>query len=208
MPKLISLGLAVPPYETPQWLAKMYALEHFHGSVPHLDRMAQVFDHAEIDTRYFVVPHEWWLTGDHSLKSRNDFYLTAATDLAAQARTSALAKTNLPLDAIDNLLLVTSTGIAAPSLDARLINCLRLRCDVRRTPIWGLGCAGGVAGLARAAEIARAYPKSITALVGVEISSVTFQFDDRSKKNFIAVSIFGDGAAAALVAGDDSPESG
>jgi alkylresorcinol/alkylpyrone synthase len=208
MAHVIGLGLAVPPYVMPQAVAKALALEHFSGALSHVERLAQVFEHAEIDTRYVVVPPEWWRSGDHSFKARNEFWVSAALELATQAITRALDAAGIPPTAIDNLLVVTSTGIASPSLDAYLINCLGLRRDVRRTPIWGLGCAAGVAGLARAAELARAYPRSITLLVAVEISSLTFQFGDRSKKNFIAVSLFGDGAAAALIAGDQREETG
>lgn len=208
MAHLIGLGLAVPQYLVPQAMAKALALEHFGGALVHSERMAQVFDHAEIDTRYVVVPPEWWRTGDHSFKARNEFWVTASVELASQAIGQVLDYASITPDAIDNLIVVTSTGIAAPSLDAYLINCLGLRQNVRRIPIWGLGCAAGVAGLARAAELARAYPHSLTLLVAVEISSLTFQFGDRSKKNFIAVSLFGDGAAAALVSGDDRAETG
>jgi len=208
MARVIGLGLGVPPYVMPQGVAKALALEHFGGALSHLERMAQVFDHAEIDTRYVVVPPEWWRTGDHSFRARNEYWVNAAVELSMQATLRALDNAGMPPTAIDNLLVVTSTGIAAPGLDAYLVNCLGLRRDVRRTPIWGLGCAAGVAGLARASELGRAYPHSLTLLVSVEISSLTFQFGDRSKKNFIAVSLFGDGAAAALIAGDRRDETG
>src|SRR5579859_2588571 len=95
MAHLIKLGLAVPPYVMPQAVAKALALEHFGGKLPHLERMAQVFEHAEIDTRYVVVPPEWWRTGDHSFKARNDFWVSAAVELAAQAISRALDNAGL-----------------------------------------------------------------------------------------------------------------
>ncbi|MBC8075397.1 MAG: type III polyketide synthase, partial [Chloroflexales bacterium] len=93
-------------------------------------------------------------------------------------------------------------GMASPSIDAQLINRLGMGVHTRRTPIWGLGCAGGVAGLARADEYVRAFPTQRALLVGVELCSITFQWGDLSKRNIIAASLFGDGACAVLVEGD------
>jgi alkylresorcinol/alkylpyrone synthase len=103
---------------------------------------------------------------------------------------------------VDHIFFVSTTGLAAPSLDARLMALLGMSRHTRRTPIWGLGCAGGVAGLARASEYVRAFPAQRALLVCVELCSVTFQFDDRSKRNLVATSLFGDGAAAVLIEGD------
>ena len=208
MSHLIGLGLAVPPYAISQATAKAFTVEHFRGALSHLDRLAVVFEHARIDMRYFAAPPEWWLGGAHSLKERNDLYLSAAVELSVQAAERALAESGLTAESVDNLIVVSSSGIAAPSLDARLMNCLPLRRDMRRTPIWGLGCAGGVAGVARAAEMGRAYPDSITLLIAVETCSLTFQYEDRSKKNFVAASLFGDGAAALVISGSNRPELG
>ena len=208
MSHLIGLGLAVPPYAITQAMAKSFTVEHFKGALTHLDRLAVVFDHAQIDTRYFVAAPDWWLSGAHSLQERNDLYLRTATELSMQAALRALDEADLTPEAVDNLIMVSSSGIATPSLDAHLMNCLPLRRDVRRVPIWGLGCAGGVAGLARAAEMGRAYPKSITLLIAVETCSLTFQFEDRSKKNFVAASLFGDGAAALVIAGNGHASAG
>jgi alkylresorcinol/alkylpyrone synthase len=208
MSHLIGLGLAVPPYAISQSTAKTLAVEHFRGALTHLDRLAVVFDHARIDMRYSAAPLDWWLSGAHSFKERNDLYLNAAIELSTQAALKALAEAGIAPEAVDNLIVVSSSGIATPSLDARLMNCLPLRRDVRRTPIWGLGCAGGVAGLARAAEMGLAYPESITLLIAVETCSLTFQFEDRSKKNFVAASLFGDGAAALVIVGSARPERG
>ena len=129
-------------------------------------------------------------------------YLHEATNLAQQAIERALAEAEISAQDVNNLIFISSTGIATPSLDAMLINRLGMCGDVRRTPIWGLGCAGGVVGLSRAADVARAYPESITVVVAVETCSLAFKFDDQSKTNFIATSLFADGAAAVVVAGD------
>ena len=208
MSKIVGLGTAVPPYKVSQLVARDFAAEHFHQYLPHMHRLTQVFQNAKIDNRYFVVTHDWWRAGPHSLKERNDLYIKWATDLGTAAINRALADAGLTTRDVDNLVVVSSTGIATPSLDAYLINCMGLRRDVRRTPIWGLGCAGGVAGLARTSELARAFPKSITVLLAVETCGLTFQFEDHSKKNFISTSLFADGAAAVVIAGAERAEEG
>jgi alkylresorcinol/alkylpyrone synthase len=201
MSEIIGVGTAVPPYVIYQHQARDYAAQHFRRYLPHMNRLTTVFRHAAIDTRYFVVPPEWWDTIAHDLPERNEIYLREATAIGQQAIEHALADAGLAPQDVDNLIVVSSTGIATPSLDARLMNTMKLRPNVRRLPIWGLGCAGGVAGLARAAEMTRAYPDSITVLMAVETCCLTFQFDDISKKNFIATSLFADGAAACVLSG-------
>src|SRR5207245_2241025 len=96
---------------------------------------------------------------------------------------------------------VSTTGIATPSLDARLIDRLGLRADVQRLPIFGLGCAGGVIGLARAAALARAEPGSRVLFLVVELCTLCFRSNDFSKSNIVATALFGDGAAGAILGG-------
>ena len=108
---------------------------------------------------------------------------------------------------LDALFVVSITGIASPSLDARLINRMRLRPDIKRTPIFGVGCAGGAVGLSRAADYTLAYPDHTAALLCVEICSLTMQRDDMSTKNLIAAGLFGDGAAAVIVKGSTTANS-
>jgi alkylresorcinol/alkylpyrone synthase len=122
-------------------------------------------------------------------------------DVGERAVRAALAAAGLEPSDVDHLLAVTTTGIATPSLDALLINRLGLRTDVRRTPIFGLGCAGGAGGLARAADYLRAYPDHVAVLISSEICSLTLQREDLSIPNIIASGLFGDGAAAVVLAG-------
>jgi alkylresorcinol/alkylpyrone synthase len=206
MARIIGTGIAVPPYSISQDEARQFATEYFQRFLPHIDRMASVFKNTQIDTRYFVVPKEWWFDERHSLKERNDIYLSEATQIGRDAICAALDNAGIAPQEVDNLIVVSSTGFATPSLDARIINDLCMRSNVRRTPIWGLGCAGGVAGLARITEMCRAYPDSVTVLMAVETCGLTFQFQDWSKKNFIATSLFGDGAAAVVMVGDAHPD--
>ena len=107
-----------------------------------------------------------------------------------------------------HLFFVTVTGIATPSIDARLVNRLGLRSDVKRTPIFGLGCVAGAAGIARAADALRAFPDEVAVLLSVELCSLTLQRDDLSIPNLIASGLFGDGAAAVVLTGAARPARG
>jgi alkylresorcinol/alkylpyrone synthase len=109
---------------------------------------------------------------------------------------------------VDHVVFVSSTGESTPSLDARLANLLGFRQDVRRTPIWGLGCAGGAAGLSRARDFALADPAARVLLVALELCSLTFQRGDLDRRNLVATSLFSDGAAAAVVMGADAEPAG
>ena len=168
--------------------------EHFQN----FERFAEAYTNAGIEKRHICVPLEW-LYEDHQWKERSDLYLEAATNLAEEAVLTCIAKSALSLNQIDGIVAVSSTGFATPSLDAHLCERLALRTDIKRLPIFGLGCAGGVTGLARAAELAKAAPGSNWLLVIVELCSLTFRAHDKKKANIIATALFGDGAAAAIL---------
>jgi alkylresorcinol/alkylpyrone synthase len=163
-----------------------------------LERMIAVFGNAGIDRRYSTVPVEWYAT-PHGWTERNSLYLENALALIEEAARQAIAEADLKPEDIDQVVVVSTTGIATPSLDAMLLNRLPLRSDVRRLPIFGLGCAGGVLGLARAADLARAAPKSRVLFVVVELCALCFRHSDSSKSNVVATALFGDGAAAAVI---------
>ncbi len=118
---------------------------------------------------------------------------------------SALDKAGLEPAAIDHLFFVTVTGISTPSIDTRIINRLGMRASVKRTPIFGLGCVAGAAGLARASDYLRAFPEHTAVLLSVELCSLTLQHDDFSLANLIASGLFGDGAAAVVLNGGEHP---
>jgi alkylresorcinol/alkylpyrone synthase len=128
-----------------------------------------------------------------------------AQEVGARAVLDGLAKAGLTPEDVDALIFVTVTGVATPSIDARLMNILGLRPRVKRMPIFGLGCVAGAAGIARAADYVRAYPDQVAVLLSVELCSLTLQPEDLSIPNLIASGLFGDGAAAAIVTGADRP---
>ncbi len=188
--------------KVPAALREVWSREHYN-----LDRLEDLHRSVQVGGRYLARPLD-----DYpklvTFEQRNSAWLAAARDLSAQAVSAALATAGLEARDTDHLFSVTTTGIATPSLDARLVNRLGLRTDVRRSPLFGLGCAGGAAGLARAADYLRAYPDQVAVLVSCEICSLTFQRDDLSIPNIIASGLFGDGAAAVVLAGADRTDGG
>jgi alkylresorcinol/alkylpyrone synthase len=201
MSSIVSVGTAVPPYLLAQEEACRLAGEHFAGTIDNIDKYLQVFKNALVSERHFCVDAEWF-AAEHSLAAKNRLYLKWAETLSIQAIEACLDGTGTACDEIDNVVFVSSSGIATPSLDVALINRLGFKRDVRRLPLFGLGCAGGAAGIALCNSLIASRPKSKVLLVAVEINSLTFQRDDMSKSNLVATSLFGDGAAAVLFAGD------
>jgi alkylresorcinol/alkylpyrone synthase len=204
MPRIVSTATAVPPYRVDQQETERFARQHFAGHVPDLDRLVQVFSNAGIDARYFTRPLDW-LGEPRSLAEKNDAYIEGATAICAEAVSRLLAENGLEPGDIDYLVHVNSTGLATPSIDARLLNVLPFRRDTRRCPIWGLGCAGGAAGLAHAYHHAVGHPRERVVLVAAELCGLTFMAEDYSRSNLVATALFGEGAAAVLVAGDEVP---
>lgn len=196
--RLLSVATAVPPYSVSQSEAKAFAASFFQQDFKQLDRLLPVFDNTQIKNRYLAQPPDWY-GRPHTFTETNALYEQVALELALTAARRAMQQAATPPEEIGMIVFVSTTGIATPSLDAKLIQRLGLSKHTSRLPVWGLGCAGGVAGMARAAELARSYPDQAVLLVAVELCSLTFQYNDRSKANLIATSLFGDGAAAAVV---------
>lgn len=164
-------------------------LEHVHQS-------------AQVNTRYTALPLEKYadLT---DFGATNDAYIRAAVDLGAEAVSEALRAAALtPVD-VDMVMFTTVTGVAAPSIDARIAARLGFRPDVKRLPVFGLGCAGGAAGLARTHDYLRAWPDQVAVLLSVELCSLTLQREDRSVPSMVANGLFGDGAAAVVALGSE-----
>ena len=174
------------------------AAEMFATTPGGFDHLAPIYRNAQIEHRHSSVPIDWYLER-HSFAERNDLFVNGAVELLAEAAGKALAEAGLAAGDIDAIVTVSSTGIATPALDARLMQILPFRPQTERTPIFGLGCAGGVLGLSRAAAMAVAKPESRVLLLVVELCGLTFRYQDRSKSNLVATALFGDGAAAAIV---------
>lgn len=207
MPKLSAVCTSVPPFEISQEEASEFVYRLFRKHRKDMDRLMPVFRNAGIMRRYFSVPLEWY-GSDHSLEERNRIYIESATKLGESSIRALFTRTGLTRADIDGIFYVNTTGLATPSIDARLVNVLDLRKNIRRTPIWGLGCAGGAAGLRHAFDYLVGHPKHRVLVVAVELCGLTFVPDDYSKSNVVACALFGEGAAAALLCGDEVSNSG
>lgn len=197
-PTIQAIATAVPPYQLAQEDVRQFAALLFRGRIRHLDRLMSVFENTLIQHRHLSRPLEWF--GEpHTFAESNAIYEQMALQLGEQAACRAIEQAGISPDEIAMVIFVSTTGLATPSLDSKLIQCLGLPAHTARLPIWGLGCAGGVSGLARAAELTHAFPGKSVLLVAVELCSLTFQLDDLSKSNLVATTLFGDGAAAILL---------
>ena len=195
---LLSLATAVPPNRIAQSDAKELGRRAFGGKAALFDRLSSVFDNAGIDNRHLVAAPDWY-EHSHGWAERNAIYLQAAEQLFVEAATAAIDKAGLIPRDIDGVVGVSTTGIATPSLEARVGPRLGLRPDVRRVPLFGLGCAGGVSGLATAARLASADPGSRWLFVTVETCSISIRLVSNDPAAVVATALFGDGAAAAVV---------
>jgi alkylresorcinol/alkylpyrone synthase len=206
-PYVRSVGTALPPHYADQEtliaaFRSHWAKEHFN-----VERLEELHRAVQVGGRHLAVPlHEYPALID--LRARNDAWLRVSTEVGEQAVRQALHRAGLTPSDVDHLFFVTVTGIATPSVDARLMNRLGLRSDVKRTPIFGLGCVAGAAGTARASDVLRAYPDEVAVLLSVELCSLTLQREDLSIANIIASGLFGDGAAALVLSGAERPMAG
>ncbi len=199
--KILSVGSAFPEHEYSQQeltetLATFWKQKYFN-----VERLRDFHEHLLVGSRRFCVTLEE-LASLGGFQQRNDHYLKNALSLGEVAIRQALDKAGLHPHHIDHLFFTTVTGLAVPSIDARLINRLSCKTSIRRTPLFGLGCLGGAAGIARAADYVKAYPDQIAVLLSVELCSLTMQHADLSIANIVGSGLFGDGAAAVIVAGD------
>jgi alkylresorcinol/alkylpyrone synthase len=200
IPRILSVARALPPHFVEQEallqaFRELWGQKHFN-----LERLEQLHRAVRVGGRHLALP----LDGYRALSSfaaRNAAWTEAAVGLGADAVRSALLAADVAPAQVDHLYFVTVTGIATPSIDARLVEPLGLRADVKRVPIFGLGCVAGAAGLARVADVLRGGPDEVAVLLAVELCSLTLQREDLSIPNIIASGLFGDGAAAAVLDG-------
>ncbi len=194
------MGRALPPHYADQEtltaaLRAHWAARHFNA-----DRLDELHRAVKVKGRHLALPLQEYPPLDSFGKS-NDAWIRVAEELGAEAVRRALAAAGLEPRDVDHLVFVTVTGLATPSIDAKLVNRLGLRRDVRRLPVFGLGCVAGAAGLARLSDLVAATPGGVGVLLSVELCSLTLQRDDPSVANAVASGIFGDGAAAVVLAG-------
>jgi len=205
--QIAAVGKAFPPhyYDQDTLLAafrEVWGQRHFN-----LDRLEAIHRNVLVGGRHLALPLEEY----HALGTwgkANDAWIRVAREVGAQAVCAALDGAHLSVADVDALTFVTVTGVSTPSIDALLMNRLHLPARVRRTPVFGLGCVAGAAGLARVADYLRAYPDHVGVLLSVELCSLTVQREDLSVPNLIATGLFGDGAAAVVLVGANRPCAG
>lgn len=207
VPKITAVTTAVPNYKVDQSTAKEFARRIFSNRAADVERLLSVFDNSQIETRYFSRPLEWF-EQLHSLSEKNQVYIDSSTKLSVEASQKLFEKSEISPEEIDFIIYVNTTGLATPSIDARLINLLELRQNIRRIPIWGLGCAGGAAGLSHAYHHLLGHPKEKVLLIACELCGLTFLREDYSKSNLVATALFGEGASAVLLTGADVKSEG
>ena len=200
-PRILSVGTALPPHVYTQEVVKARTAAVFARSSETADLLS-IFDNAGVLRRHFVRDADFYLAKP-GFRERNRVYLEEAVRLGAEAVRNACARAAVEPREVGHIIFVSTTGVATPSPDAFLVGELGLRQDVLRTPLFGVGCAGGAVALSRAASFARLDPGALIAVVAFEACSLTFLQDDLTPKNVVATALFGDGAAAALVAGGE-----
>lgn len=166
-----------------------------------VDRLARLHKAVTVGGRHLALPIEAY--PDLSLGQANDAFIRVGTQIGAEAIRGALSKAGLAPSDVDVIFTTTVTGIATPSIDARLVNELGFRNDIKRIPMFGLGCVAGAAGTARLADYLRGHPDEVGVLLSVELCSLTIQRGDFSIANLIASGLFGDGAAALVGVGEE-----
>ena len=205
--KISSVASAFPKHYYPQAFLSAALKKFWEGRVKSPEVVDRMHAHAEIDGRYLALPVDAYY-GMETWGQYNDAWIECAQELGQQALCRALVGANLAPQDIDALFVVSVTGIASPSLDARLVNRMNLSPRIKRIPIFGLGCVAGAAGISRAADYVRAFPNHVAALLSVELCSLTLQKEDVSMANLISSALFGDGAAAAIVTGSETEQPG
>jgi alkylresorcinol/alkylpyrone synthase len=200
--RISSVGTAFPPHRYSQVEITEALLNRWQSKLPEPRLLSRLHANCGVEFRHFVLPLEAYptLVG---FKATNDVWISNGVALSQACITAALEPLGLTAADVSAIFFASVTGIASPTIDARLINLMPFPTSVKRTPIFGLGCVAGAAGIARAADYVRAFPKQIALLLSVELCSLTWQDDDQSIANLISCGLFGDGAAAVVIAGDE-----
>jgi alkylresorcinol/alkylpyrone synthase len=202
--RIAGVGSAAPKYCYSQGAITNALKQLWAGKLDRLELLDRIHSRTGVASRHLAFPLQRYAEFQ-SWGEINSAWLEVAEELSAAALDDALRQAGMERHELDALYVVSITGIASPSLDARLINRLGFRSDIKRTPIFGVGCVGGALGLTRAADYTLAYPAQTAAILAVEVCSLTFQREDLSKANLVATGLFGDGAAAVIVAGAQRP---
>ena len=198
---LLSLATAVPPYQLEQSALADLARRTYPKAFVHNPKLADVFVNAGIEQHYSVNPIEWF-DAPHDWSERTQVYLDGASALFVEAAQSALDRAGISARDVDVIVTVSSTGVATPTLEARVGVQMGFKPAATRVPVFGLGCAGGVSGLSIGARLARAEPGEVVLVVVIELCTLAFRNDRTTKADVVSTALFGDGAAAVVLRAD------
>lgn len=207
MPVIAHVETVNAPYPVTQEETVEIVCQLFAPHFPNIHRLLKVFDNGEIERRHFAAPLEW-LKEERSFQEKNDVYIEQCVEMGKKAVEQCLQSTSTDKEEIDAFFFISSSGLSTPTIDIRIMNELSFPSHVKRIPIWGLGCAGGAAGISRAHEYLQAFPTDKVLVLCIELCSLTFQQKDISKSNFIGTSLFADGAACVLMTGEKVKQNG
>lgn len=202
--KILSTGIQLPQFSRTTDDILPYIDKWLDGQPQRLkDKVLRIFKYAEVDKRYSIMDIDE-VFRETSFEEKNDFFIEKSIDLSEGALKKALANANMKPEELDIIITVSCTGFMIPSVDAHLINRLRLRQDIIRLPVTEMGCAAGVSGIIYAYQFLKSNPQMKAAVIAVESSTSTFQHRDFSMTNMVSAAIFGDGAACTILgAGND-----
>jgi alkylresorcinol/alkylpyrone synthase len=205
MSVIISTTIGFPKHYYPQSTLLTAAQEEWEPKrASILKPLEQFYTNVKVNGRYLAWPLERYKEPT-TFEERNNAYIETALELGEQTICALLDHAHMSPQEIDQLTTISTTGIAVPSLDARLMNRIPFSRGMKRLPLFGLGCLGGAAGIARTADYLQGHPEEAVIVFAVELCSLTIQRDDLSMANLVASGLFGDGAAAVLMVGDDHP---
>lgn len=206
--KIASVGKAFPPhYYDQEELLEAFG-KVWSGRLFNTKRLESLHRNVLVGGRHLALPIEEYESRVTRWGAANDAWIEVAQEVGENAVREAMNRAAIPMSEVSCLIFVSVTGVATPSIDARLMNRLRLPPGVRRLPIFGLGCVAGAAGISRAADYVKAYPDQVAVLLSVELCSLTLQLQDLSIPNLISSGLFGDGAAAAVLVGSERAATG
>jgi len=205
MARIASVATVLPAHSYPQDVITSAIAPMITSDPGKLAILRRMHAASGVRTRHLVMPIERYLD-PHSFTESNELFIEVAVELLGEAVHSALSTVGLREDEVDFVMFTSVTGISAPSIDGLLVSRLGLRTDVKRVPMFGLGCVAGASGIARVADYLAGHPRDVAVLVSVELCSLTFQRGDDSMANIVATGLFGDGAAAVVMVGAERAE--
>ncbi len=206
--RIAGVGSAFPKYYHKQEVLVGALKNYWKDRLVQPGILDRLDESMKVDGRFTARPLDFYHNEMKTWGEANNVWIEVGLELGEKALCHALVGAGVEPRDLGAIFVTSVTGIAAPSLDARLINRMGLSPNIKRIPIFGLGCVAGAAGVSRAADYVRAYPDQAAALLSIELCSLTLQRDDISMAHLISAMLFGDGAAATVVVGDDVESDG